>query len=209
MNLQNYYWVFPGALSNYTCDHIIRYGKEQKKQLAVTGNIGRNRNLTNNPLTKKEHRSLKKQRDSTVAWINDPWIYQHIHPFLKMANQDAGWNFQWDWSEPIQFTYYTKKQYYGWHCDSWENPYGTDSNFSGKIRKLSLIASLSSPTKYKGGELEFDFKNRHKTKPQICEPVRERGSIVVFPSFVWHRVKPVTRGERYSLVCWHLGAPFI
>ena len=77
-----------------------------------------------------------------------------------MANQDAGWNFQWDWSEPIQFTYYTKKQYYGWHCDSWENPYGTDSNFSGKIRKLSLIASLSSPTKYKGGELEFDFKNR-------------------------------------------------
>lgn len=35
-----------------------------------------------------------------------------------------------------------------------------------------------------------------------------RGSVIIFPSYVWHRVKPVTRGKRYSLVVWNLGHPF-
>jgi len=34
------------------------------------------------------------------------------------------------------------------------------------------------------------------------------GSVIIFPSFVWHRVKPVTKGIRHSLVCWNLGYPF-
>ena len=43
----------------------------------------------------------------------------------------------------------------------------------------------------------------------ICSEIAEKGSIVVFPSFVYHRVKPVTKGVRYSLVVWNLGNPFI
>ena len=35
-----------------------------------------------------------------------------------------------------------------------------------------------------------------------------KGSIVVFPSFIWHRVKPITKGTRYSLVMWNCGYPF-
>jgi PKHD-type hydroxylase len=52
---------------------------------------------------------------------------------------------------------------------------------------------------------------RHKTKvdeiKKITE-IREKGSVIVFPSFIWHRVTPVTAGTRYSLVNWNLGFPF-
>jgi len=43
---------------------------------------------------------------------------------------------------------------------------------------------------------------------KICTEILPRGSIVVFPSHVWHRVRPVTKGVRYSLVIWNLGYPF-
>jgi PKHD-type hydroxylase len=78
-----------------------------------------------------------------------------------------------------------------------------------KIRKLSVTCSLSDPKDYKGGELEFQFRNRDDPTPtRPCLEILPRGSIVVFPSFVWHRVKPVTEGTRYSLVIWNLGYPF-
>jgi PKHD-type hydroxylase len=82
----------------------------------------------------------------------------------------------------------------------------------GKIRKLSVTVSLSDSNDYKGGELEFDFRNgEHGKISNIveCKEIKSKGSLVVFPSFVWHRVKPVTKGTRYSLVIWHCGLPFI
>jgi len=41
-----------------------------------------------------------------------------------------------------------------------------------------------------------------------AKEILSKGSIIVFPSFLWHRVKPVTKGTRYSLVVWNLGYPF-
>ena len=81
----------------------------------------------------------------------------------------------------------------------------------GKIRKLSVTVSLTDPKEYKGGELEFDFRDKDPDKkPNIraCTEILPKGSLVVFPSFVWHRVKPVTKGVRHSLVIWNLGYPF-
>ena len=112
-----------------------------------------------------------------------------------------------------QFTKYNKGQYYDWHCDSWERAYdkpGTPSH--GKTRKLSVTLSLSDEKDYKGGELEFDFRNMDPDKKRntgICKEIRPKGSLVVFPSFVWHRVRPVKKGSRYSLVIWSLGRPFV
>jgi PKHD-type hydroxylase len=74
-----------------------------------------------------------------------------------------------------------------------------------------VTVSLSNPEDYEGGELEFDFRNNDLDKKQNiikCDQIKPRGSIVVFPSFIWHRVKPVTKGTRYSLVIWNLGYPF-
>jgi PKHD-type hydroxylase len=207
MNLSNYYWFFESAIPNRICDDIVRYGNQLRDQMAVTGG------LVDKKLNKKEIADLKKKRDSNIVWMNDRWIYREIHPYIKSANKQAGWNFEWDWSESCQFTKYNKGQYYDWHCDSWHKPYDQPNNPSshGKIRKLSVTVSLSDPKDYKGGELEFDFRNMDPDKkPNIhkCKEILPKGSLVVFPSFVWHRVCPVKKGSRYSLVIWNLGCPF-
>ena len=199
MNISNYYWYFTSAIPPRICDMIVQYGKAEKEKeiLALTGGFGRDRDL-------------KKKRNSNIVWMNDNWIYKEIQPYVNLANQNAGWNFEWDWSESCQFTKYKKGQYYDWHCDSWETPY-TEGFTKGKIRKLSVTVSLSDPSEYKGGELEFDFRDKDPDKkPNMikCTEILPKGSLVVFPSFVWHRVKPVTKGTRYSLVIWNLGYPF-
>jgi PKHD-type hydroxylase len=213
MNLRNYYYYFKSALSDKFCDDVIAYGNKHQEQLAITGIIDKKRDLKLNPLTKKELKDVKKKRNSNIVWMNDSWIYKEIHPYIHEANKLAGWNFDWDWSESCQFTKYKPGQYYDWHCDSFETPYhnSENSNFDGKIRKLSVTCSLSNPNEYKGGELEFNFNNPEKTKKQNikkCTEILPRGSIVVFPSFVWHRVCPVIKGTRYSLVVWNLGYPY-
>ena len=82
------------------------------------------------------------------------------------------------------------------------------------IRKLSVTCQLTDGSEYKGGELEFDFRNydpqmRDETKHlRKATEILPRGSVIVFPSFLWHRVKPVTKGVRYSLVLWNVGYPY-
>ena len=204
MLLNNYYWYFKEIIPHHICDKIIRYGLEKNQQLAYVGG-----EAPKAPLSKKETKQLKKTRYSMVSWIDDPWIYHQIHPFVRVANENAGWNYQWDFSEACQFTKYGLNQHYNWHCDMMQNPY-QEGPAKGHIRKLSLTLSLSDANDYKGGELEFDFKNveSKKCKPVICHEIKSKGSIVVFPSYVWHRVRPVTEGTRYSLVNWNLGWPY-
>jgi predicted 2-oxoglutarate/Fe(II)-dependent dioxygenase YbiX len=78
-------------------------------------------------------------------------------------------------SESCQFTKYKKGQYYDWHCDSWDQPYqrqqGDPSH--GKIRKLSVTVTLSDPKDYKGGELEFDFRNLIQIKNLTLKNVQK------------------------------------
>ena len=207
MNLTNYYWFFPSAIPERICDDIARYGKQIQDQMAVTGGYGKDPK----DLSKKEIKDLKRKRDSNIVWMNDRWIYKEIHPYINQANVNAGWNFEWSWSESCQFTKYKKGQYYDWHCDSWNKPYAEEGPTKGKIRKLSVTVTLSDPKEYKGGELEFDFRQQDPDKPRevrTCTEILPKGSVVVFPSFVWHRVKPVTKGTRHSLVVWTLGHPF-
>ena len=211
MNLSSYYWYFKSAIPPRICDDIIKYGLQHKEDMAITGGQGRDRDLKKQPLNKKEIKDLKKKRDSNIVWMSDRWIYKEIHPYIKQANRNAGWNFNWDWSEACQFTKYKPGQYYDWHCDGWERVYEKEGPTKGKIRKLSVTVSLSNEKDYEGGELEFDFRNKDpykKRNVRVCKDILPKGSLVVFPSFIWHRVKPVTKGVRYSLVVWNLGYPF-
>jgi len=209
MNLTNYYYYFQSAIPKRICDDIVRYGKSLQDGMATTGGYGDPKKLSKNQI-----KDLKKKRDSDVVWMSDQWIYKEIHPYIHKANEAAGWNFQWDWSESCQFTKYNKGQYYDWHCDGWDQPYkreNPNAKDHGKVRKLSATISLSDPKEYKGGELEFDFRNKDPDKkPNIrkCTEILPKGSLVVFPGFVWHRVCPVKKGTRYSLVIWNLGWPF-
>jgi|TARA_R110000822_G_scaffold25058_4_gene76043 PKHD-type hydroxylase len=214
MNISNCYWYFTGVLTPRFCDDVIKYALSQKEDMAITGGYGRNRDLKKKPLNKEEVQNLKYKRNSDITWLNDTWIYKEIHPYIRKANKAAGWNFQWDRSESCQFTKYKHNQYYDWHTDSWPKPYEKEGPDKGKIRKLSVTCQLTDGSEYQGGELEFDHKNyephmrdesQHVLKAKEILP---KGSIIVFPSFIWHRVKPVTMGTRYSLVLWNLGWPF-
>jgi len=214
MNLQYYYWYFDNVLSNKFCDRVINEALERQKLLGITHEeekVSKRRKVKKN-LTKKDLSKLKQVRDSSIVWMNDKFIYDTINPFIHKANENAQWNYDLSWAESCQFTIYEKGGHYGWHCDSYMKPYDKPSepNFHGKVRKLSVTVSLSDPKNYKGGELEFDFRNNNNGKParRVVKEIKKRGSIVVFPSYLWHRVKPVTSGTRYSLVIWNIGAPF-
>ena len=78
----------------------------------------------------------------------------------------------------------------------------------GKIRKLSMTVNLTDETSYDGGDLMLDFGAHSPRGKYQVEEAREQGTIVIFPSFLYHCVSPVTRGTRYSLVMWSLGDPF-
>tara|TARA_R100001594_G_scaffold10438_2_gene24550 strand:+ start:3142 stop:3780 length:639 start_codon:yes stop_codon:yes gene_type:complete len=211
MNLFNYYWYFKSALTPRFCDEVIKHALSKQEVIARTGGF------EDRKLSKKKIRDMKRKRDSDVVWLDDNWIYNELYPYVHTANKNAGWNFEWDRSESCQFTKYKLNQYYDWHCDSWNKPYdkkNLNNPEHGKIRKLSMTCQLTDGSEYEGGELEFDFRDydphmrdelKHLRKATEILP---KGSIIIFPSHLWHRVKPVTRGTRYSLVVWHLGHPF-
>ena len=205
MNLQNYYWYFESALPSRLCDDIVKYGLEHQDVVAVTQGD-------------KDLKNIQRKRKSNIVWMSDKWIYKEIQPYVQTANENAGWNNQWDWTESCQFTKYNLGQYYGWHIDSFDKPSDSDDPIQkGKIRKLSMTISLNDGTEYDGGQLQFDYKNvsfdewtneKIESSKVACHQIFKKGSIVVFPSYLWHRVTPVTRGTRYSLVAWNWGWPF-
>ncbi len=84
----------------------------------------------------------------------------------------------------------TDRGFYDWHTD-----------FAGvrPLRKLSISIQLSNPADYEGGDLELMYG----TAPEKLD--KSQGTFIVFPSFMLHRVTPVTRGTRWSLVAWILG----
>jgi len=194
MILKTYYWCFRGAVSPSACDKII---KQSRTTPLSSGKVG------------EKEAVEKKDRTSKVRFINDDSLFSLIGDFIRQANKNANWNFQWDWIEPVQFTSYSKKGFYGWHADGFDEPLKKPNpNFNGKIRKLSFILQLTDPKKYTGGELRFSFpgvnKNIHKPKNFLPQ-----GSIIIFPSFVQHEITPIKTGKRYSLVAWCLGKPWL
>ena len=209
MNLSNYYWYFTSAIPHRICDDIVKYGLSKSESMGLMGNYSEEKKLN-----KDEIKNIQRRRNSDLVWLKENWIYKELHPYIHEANKNASWNFEWNYSESMQFTKYKLNQYYDWHCDSREKPYDRKGPDNGMIRKLSMTCQLTDGSEYEGGELEFDFRNydphmREEVKHlKQAKEILPKGSIIVFPSFVWHRVKPVTKGVRYSLVMWNLGYPY-
>ena len=40
------------------------------------------------------------------------------------------------------------------------------------------------------------------------DKAREKGTMIVFSSFLYHRITPITEGYRYSIVGWISGPPW-
>ena len=249
MDLKHIYYYFKSIISPEDCKKIkdlglktiaenktkglqteaITFGgkqKSSKKQISLNEKTIEEFSIENN-LNREQVDEKTYIRDSEVCWLNDQWIYDLVYPLINEANQKAGWNFQFDYSEAFQFTQYNPGGFYGWHTDGgsdcfsvYQNPekdkfdeknllHTKNENFIGKIRKLSLTLNLNDSDEYEGGNLKFDF-GPHSLRDRFyeCTEIRPKGSMIVFPSFIHHQVTPVKKGTRYSLVVWVLGQPF-
>lgn len=154
-------------------------------------------------LTDKEKGSVTDQgkvtetRISEVGWINPEensmWLYDKITTMVLEAN-DAMWNFDLlGFHDSLQYTtYYGGGGHYDWH---------TDVGPGMANRKISVVVQLTNPEEYTGGELNLNGGNGIITAP------KEKNTVIIFPSFVLHRVTPVLTGTRKSLVTWVAGPP--
>ena len=186
------YWVFENELDEHTCNLIIDLGKDKWKEARIQAGNG----------VSGKGKINKEIRKTDVAWSNDDWLYEICWHFLRTANKNSNWNFNISSCEPMQITKYEKDGHYNFHQDGngfsrYDNP--KNKFLHGKTRKLSMTIVLNED--YEGGEFQFfDDKSLIKEK---------RGTIIVFPSYMVHKVRPVTKGTRYSLVAWFCGEPFI
>ena len=149
---------------------------------------------------------LNKQiRDTDRQWLPKFDLIDCIlSRFIMQANQDAFWNFDITEPELVQIGRYKENQFYGQHMDCYVK--GGDiigtGNGAGIVvpllsqRKISASLLLNDGSEYEGGDLTI-LDETIETKKQ--------GTIIVFPSFMVHQVTPVTKGVRYSAVCWMNG----
>ena len=139
----------------------------------------------------------KKRRHSTISWIPfnkmQPMYDDLIHLIQKINRNHFGFS-NVQITEPAQVSEYSKGQFYHWHTDS-----PIDMDTEPPVRKLSMTLLLNDPSKFEGGNLEIAGKTLSHMK---------QGHAAIFASFLQHRVTPVTKGIRKSLVIWFNGEPF-
>jgi PKHD-type hydroxylase len=176
INQTNYYW-FNGGLTSEEVDKIVEDAKEYPfiKALVV------------------DEENTDKFRKSNIKWLpfdsKWDWVIDKIMSQVVEAN-DTIWKF--DLNSVIDNIQYTEYEgnggHYDWHLDI--GP-GTISH-----RKISIVIQLSDPDDYVGGDLEIMTGSDHTKIP------RGKGNVIIFPSFLLHRVVPLISGNRKSLVLW-------
>jgi PKHD-type hydroxylase len=148
---------------------------------------------------KNESKTDENIRDSKLFFIEYDtaefdWFFEKMLQTLVNVNQES---FNFDvvgFSEPMQFTQYDAP---AGHYDD-----HIDKLLQGKVRKLTMVIQLTDPSKYEGGELEVCLGGKPFEVP------KEQGTLITFPSYVLHRVRPTTEGTRHSMVAWATGRPF-
>jgi PKHD-type hydroxylase len=175
-DLLDYYW-FRSEFSADQCSEIISLCKKLPKEEGTT--------FSSDP-------SIRK---SSVRWLppttDSLWIFNAIKRLCLEANEI--WNLDVDgFSEAIQFTEYEEVgSHYDYHMDISESKMG---------RKISVCVFLSDPTTFEGGDLAINCGG----KDLVCP--KDQGNVILFPSILQHKIYPITKGQRHSLVCW-VGGP--
>ena len=143
-------------------------------------------------------------RRSKVSWLGHhdvPWLYHRLEWVAQQLNGKFYQFDLWGFDEDMQFTLYegTDQGFYNWHLDMYNDvKNGIDQR---RPRKLSMTIQLDDPSTYEGGDLLI-----HNGTEQVAP--KDLGQAVVFPSYVLHKVTPVTKGIRRSLVVWITGPQF-
>ncbi|MGE0256796.1 MAG: 2OG-Fe(II) oxygenase [Alphaproteobacteria bacterium] len=153
-------------------------------------------------LARAEHPETRRSR---VAWLRRDeerfaWLFARIDRALAAVNAQ---HFDVDYAPQgcaaLQYSIYDagEQGHYAAHMDDFLPATWPDA------RKLSVVVQLSSPDEYEGGTLRF----RDLADP-LRKEAREQGTVIVFPSILYHAVEPVSVGTRCSLVGWYSGSPW-
>ncbi len=205
-------WVaYMDGLDKDTCDKIIRLAEEK---LEPAGEETYNKHIENS----------KDEKITDIVWTDERWIYDAVWSYMAQANEESGWKYEINSAENMQIARYKKGMFYDWHPDGRGDHFSVYKNIGNplvhdRVRKLSMTVLLNDD--YEGGE--FQFATYHHLEPEMektwkdCDAPNNRtdiiknntGTVIVFPSDIWHRVKPVTKGIRYSLAVWFLGPPYV
>lgn len=185
--------TFKNVLTPDEARDLISIAMEYPMQKASVGHGGRQR--------------VDPMRSSNVRWMprddaNFATLFARLGTRIRRANADT-FGFDLADFEDVQFTEYPARRAgkYDWHEDNcWVSAPEARTPFD---RKLSCVLLLNAPEDYDGGQLELD---REQTPD--AERFSQCGDLLIFPSFLRHRVTPVTRGSRFSLVTWVKGPRF-
>jgi len=135
-------------------------------------------------------------RSSRVCWLtNQDWLRDLLFQYVDHSCQNAFGVNAYKNAE-IQYTEYhaSENGHYDWHHDiDWNADDGLD-------RKLSITVQLSDPSEYEGGNFQFT----EVPNPEMAD-AKQKGTVLIFPSYLIHQVSPVTSGVRKSLVAWFKG----
>ena len=176
--MRELYQVWPSALSPAHVDRITNTALRQPAEEATLFSAAED---------------MEGIRTCTVRWRDDEWIRSLLWSYVNRANE-SGFGVRLDGSAEMQFVEYDAHEsaHYDWHHDvHWNGQ-------SEKDRKLSVTVQLSDSTAYQGGDFEFD---EVKTNADF----RSQGTVLVFPSYLRHRIHPVSSGTRCALVAWFFG----
>ena len=182
-------WIIQTTTPLFTpeqCREIINAGRAQKPQTAQVG------------MNKPGGGTDTKKRITTISWI--PFntmghMYIDLNKFIQKANENHFGFGDVRITENAQFTEYPEGGFYDWHMDC-----DTHMEHEPPVRKISMTLLLNDPSEFEGGHLELGGPGKYGDLKQ--------GHAICFASFLNHRVNPVKRGVRQSLVVWFGGKPF-
>ena len=150
--------------------------------------------LESGTIERGDHTEDHSLRYSDIRWLRYDmypkfdWLYNRIQQSIERANQLWGFNL-YSTPDHIQHTEYTSGGgHYDWHMDI--------GGSALSLRKVSVTVQLSDPNSYEGGDLQIFRSPQPETAP------RNLGQVVIFPSYMMHRVTEITKGTRKSLVLW-------
>ena len=191
------FYVFPRVVKPDVCQQIV---KDCKKNILKKASV-----LSFD----KKSRDDPEIRKTSVYFIKDKdnKVNELVWHFLREANK-IQFNYDLEYFQAIQFAEYKDGGFYGWHQDA------SGIYPDNETRKLSLTLVLSDPDTFEGGELQFYNGDRPMedmgdiTAEQVTNDIKAQGSVICFDSRDFHRVTPVTKGVRHSIVCWTVGHKF-
>ena len=198
------FYIFPRAIPKKECKRLLKYclkNSDFEDASVINKGYADVSDSENDEKSRTDH----EMRKTAVSFITDKenMMNELVWNFIRQANAEF-FNYKLEYFQAIQFARYRDGGHYDWHQDS------SPQDLANEGRKLSLTFSLTDDSEYDGGLLEFfnGSKEMIKEGKNLAEDIKSVGTAIVFDSSDWHRVTPVTRGVRYSLVCWTIGPRF-